>query len=262
LVLLGDRDVILPDGTKIDNGMNFRNSFHLTNFAACDFFLPCGGRPESITIQNVNKIFVNGEPIFKNIVEGANLFFTQEARLVLEAAGVPVLKDASANKGGVTSSSLEVLAALCFRNDEHERHMCVKDGKVPPQFYKDYVVEVQNKIEENARLEFECIWNEHVKSKVPMSTITDKLSEKINQLNDTISASSLWSNEHIKRKVLTQCFPHVLQNLLGLDEIVKRLPESYISASLSAHLASRYIYEFGLTPGDFSFYEFMQRYSK
>jgi len=77
-------------------------------------------------------------------VEGANLFFTQEARLALERAGVPVLKDASANKGGVTSSSLEVLAALCFTNSEHEKHMCVKDGNIP-QFYKDYVIEVQKK---------------------------------------------------------------------------------------------------------------------
>jgi len=257
LILLGDSDIVLPDGSKIENGTNFRNSFHLMPYAACDFFVPCGGRPESINIQNVNKIFRNGEPLFKYIVEGANLFFTQEARLVLEGAGVPVLKDASANKGGVTSSSLEVLAALCFTNDEHEKHMCIKDGTIP-QFYRDYVVEVQNKIEENARLEFECIWQEHLKSKIPMSTISDKLSEKINQLNDTISSSNLWSNEQLKIKVLRECFPHVLQNLLGLDQIVKRLPQSYISATLSAHLASRYIYEFGLNPGEFSFFRFIQ----
>jgi len=144
LVLLGDRDVVLPDGSIIENGTNFRNSFHLMPYAACEFFVPCGGRPESVNIQNVNKLIVNGEPIFKYIVEGANLFFTQEARLALERAGVPVLKDASANKGGVTSSSLEVLAALCFTNSEHEKHMCVKDGNIP-QFYKDYVIEVQKK---------------------------------------------------------------------------------------------------------------------
>jgi len=260
LLLLGDRDVVLPDGNTIENGMNFRNLFHLMPYAACDFFVPCGGRPESVTIQNVNKLFINGEPLFKNIVEGANLFFSQEARLVLEKAGVPVLKDASANKGGVTSSSLEVLAALCFTNDEHEQHMCVKDGNIP-QFYRDYVVEVQNKIEENARLEFECIWQENIKSKIPMSTISDKLSEKINQLNDTITLSNLWSNEQIKKKVLRECFPHALQNLLGLDQILIRLPQSYITATLSAHLASRYIYQFGLNPGEFSFFQFMQRYT-
>jgi len=93
-----------------------------------------------------------------------------------------------------------------------------------------------------------------------MSTISDKLSEKINHLNDTIASSNLWNNEQIKLKVLSECFPHVLQNLLGLDQIISRLPQSYIMATLSAHLASRYIYEFGLNPGEFSFFQFMQRY--
>jgi NAD-specific glutamate dehydrogenase len=41
----------------------------------------------------------NHTPNFKYIVEGANLFITQIARLRLEKAGVVVFKDASANKG-------------------------------------------------------------------------------------------------------------------------------------------------------------------
>ena len=35
------------------------------------------------------------------IVEGANLFVTEEARLFLEKAGCIVMKDASANKGAI-----------------------------------------------------------------------------------------------------------------------------------------------------------------
>ena len=87
---------------------------------------------------------------------GANLFFTEDARKVLEKAGVVIIKDASANKGGVTSSSLEVLAALALTPEEHEKHMRVKDGNIP-QFYAEYVKLVQDKIERNARQEFECI---------------------------------------------------------------------------------------------------------
>jgi len=121
-----------------------------------DFFVPCGGRPEAINISNVDSVFVNGKPMFKYIVEGANLFFTQEARAKLEEAGVVIFKDASANKGGVTSSSLEVLAALCLNNQEFEEHMCVKNG-VAPEFYKSYVVDVQNTIESNARQELSVI---------------------------------------------------------------------------------------------------------
>lgn len=53
-----------------------------------------------------------------------------DARLQIEAVGVVLLKDSSANKGGVTSSSLEVLAALAMRDDEYQLHMCT-GGKAP-----------------------------------------------------------------------------------------------------------------------------------
>ena len=44
---------------------------------------------------------------------------------MIEKAGVIMFKDASANKGGVTSSSLEVLAALVLTDDEFRTHMAV-----------------------------------------------------------------------------------------------------------------------------------------
>ncbi len=50
---------------------------------------------------------------------------TQDAREVIEKAGVVMFKDASANKGGVTSSSLEVLAALVLTDEEFRAHMAV-----------------------------------------------------------------------------------------------------------------------------------------
>lgn len=40
-----------------------------------------------------------GKPHFKYIVEGANLFLTQQARLFLEKRKVVLFKDSSANKG-------------------------------------------------------------------------------------------------------------------------------------------------------------------
>ena len=42
------------------------------------------------------------------VVEGANLFFSDCARAALADAGIHVFRDASTNKGGVTSSLLEV----------------------------------------------------------------------------------------------------------------------------------------------------------
>ena len=40
-----------------------------------------------------------GKPHFKYIVEGANLFIAQQARLYLEKRKVVLFKDSSANKG-------------------------------------------------------------------------------------------------------------------------------------------------------------------
>jgi len=50
----------------------------------------------------------DGTPRFKYIVEGPNLFCSEGARKKLEDSGVILFKDASTNKGGVTSSSYEV----------------------------------------------------------------------------------------------------------------------------------------------------------
>jgi len=50
-------------------------------------------------------IDAEGKPHFKYIVEGANLFFTQQARLHLEKRKVILFKDSSANKGKSPSVS-------------------------------------------------------------------------------------------------------------------------------------------------------------
>jgi NAD-specific glutamate dehydrogenase len=70
------------------------------------------------------------------IVEGANLFITEPARNFLQDKGVLLFKDASTNKGGVTSSSLEVLAGLSMTDEEFAQHMQAdaNNGNVP-EFY-------------------------------------------------------------------------------------------------------------------------------
>jgi glutamate dehydrogenase len=260
LVLIKDKDVKLPNGTIVENGMMFRNLFHLNPLASCELFVPCGGRPEAVNLNNVDKLFFpDGTPMFKYVIEGANLFFTQEARLKLEEAGVVVYKDASANKGGVTSSSMEVLAALALSEEEYIQHMCVKDGKTP-EFYEKYVVEVQNKIADNARQEFECIWNEHERTGVYRCLLTDQLSIKINTLTQEVKNSGLWKDEKMRKKILLEALPQTLLGKISIDKIIERVPTNYLDALLSAHLASRYIYQSGLNPNEFSFYMFMAKY--
>ena len=158
-VPVGATDVTLPDGTKVASGMKLRNEFHLNPMVKADYFVPCGGRPESVNLENVHHMFdENGTLRFPHIIEGANLFITEPARHVLEDAGCILFKDASTNKGGVTSSSLEVLAALSFDDENFKKDMTSDEDGRFSDFYKTYVDEIIERVEANAKNEFEIIW--------------------------------------------------------------------------------------------------------
>lgn len=204
----------------------------------------------------------DGKPRFSYIVEGANLFFTQDARLRLEKAGAIIFKDASANKGGVTSSSLEVLAALSFTDDEFSRHMQVTEGLVP-EFYAEYIKTVHAIIERNAELEFECLWREHAACPdKPLSLLSDELSCAILRLNDELQGTTvLWDNQELRELVLQEAIPPLLvAKVGGLSKLLKRLPESYVKALFGFYLASRFVYGYGAAPHQFAFFEFMTSY--
>ncbi|KAJ3063698.1 NAD-dependent glutamate dehydrogenase [Podochytrium sp. JEL0797] len=259
-VLLDDTNVTLPDGTVVDSGLQFRNNFHLNPLSSADLFVPCGGRPSAVEISNVHQLFKpDGTPRFKYIVEGANLFITQDARLKLEQAGVLLFKDASANKGGVTSSSLEVLAALSFNDTEFKQHMTVHDGVVPP-FYAAYVKSVQNFVESAAAMEFECLWKEAQRTGLPKSILSDNLSVGIVKLNEELQSTTLWDNVPLRRVILAEAFPKVLIDKLGLDTLLSRVPENYVKAIFGSYLSSRFIYQYGTEPSQFAFFEFLAPY--
>lgn len=231
-VLVDETNVKLPSGELVNNGTAFRNTFHLRDTGLTDSFVPCGGRPESIDLSSVNKLIKNGKSTIPYIVEGANLFITQDAKLRLEAAGCILFKDASANKGGVTSSSLEVLASLSFDDKGFEENMCVGQDGQPPEFYKAYVKEVQAKIQENARLEFEAIWREHEETKIPRSTLSDTLSIAITKLDEELQKSDLWKDEKLRRSVLEDALPKLLLEKIGLDLIIQRVSACWVFFSM------------------------------
>ena len=252
-----DHSVTLPDGEKVESGLHFRNTFHLHPKFAADLFVPCGGRPSSITINNwQNYLDDKGHPRFKVIVEGANLFITQQARLRLEEKGVIIYKDASANKGGVTSSSLEVLASLAMTDEEYERMLCVK-GKTISPFRKKYISQILEIIRENARLEFDIIWKENETRKIPRCVLTDLISEKINLIKDAVGRSSLVNDRSLFKKVTECCIPGVLVEEVGFSKITKRVPKTYLKALFASELASRYVYRYGLEANEVDFYGFV-----
>jgi len=262
LVNIKDQDVVLPHGEQVENGLEFRNSFHLHPLFRADLFVPCGGRPSSININNWRK-YINeiGEPRFKFIVEGANLFITQEARLRLEEKGVIIYKDASANKGGVTSSSLEVLASLALTDEEYDELMCVKDDTIP-EFRQKYIEEILEVIRENASLEFEIIWKENQNKKIPRAVLSDVISEKINSTKDAIYQSDLINTRDLLEKAIECCSPPILVKTIGMDKILKRIPASYLKAVFASRLASRYVYKFGLDADEINFYGFLKDFTK
>jgi glutamate dehydrogenase len=253
--------------SRVEDGFKFRNSFHLHPLFTADVFVPCGGRPEAVNMSNIGTFEKvkdkNGNlgNRFKLIVEGANLFFTQEARLVLERNGVVLFKDASANKGGVTSSSCEVLSALCLNDSEHHDKMCEHDDFTPP-FYEAYASQVQEKIEYNAIREFECMWNENARTKQSMSLIGDEISKRINTLSFSIRQSPLlWDDHELRRLVMQLAVPPLLTDFVGgPDKLVHRVPESYCKWIFSAFLASHYIYSSGLHTTEFTFMTFVEKF--
>lgn len=127
-----------------------------------------------------------GKCNFKYIVEGANLFITQQARLSLEKHGVILFKDSSANKGGVTSSSLEVLAGLGLQDEEFIDLMTSQHEEGFSDFYIDYVQGIQRVISNNAALEFKAMWQEWQKSKRPLTLISDDIGRQLMNLQSEL----------------------------------------------------------------------------
>jgi glutamate dehydrogenase len=276
-VLVDDTNVRLPSGDLVYNGTTFRNTFHLRSDIQYDTFVPCGGRPESIDLSSANKLIVDGKCTIPYLVEGANLFITQDAKLRLEKAGCILYKDASANKGGVTSSSLEVLASLSFDDESFVKHMCVDANGVAPDFYNKYVAGVQEIIKNNARLEFEAIWREHQATGQPRSILSDTLSNAITKLDEELQNTDLWNNIAFRHSVLSEALPPLLLQQIGLEKIIERVspsliyyshiavlieeqvPDNYLRAIFGSYLASRFVYEFGASASQFAFFDFMSK---
>lgn len=266
VVLVDDVDVKLPNGITVGNGTTFRNTFHLKikemyGLSGVDLFVPCGGRPAAIDTNNIHELIdeKTGKSVVPYFVEGANLFITQSAKLILEAAGCIIFKDASTNKGGVTSSSLEVLAALSLEDNEFLENMCVGSSGAKPQFYEDYVKDVQDKIVANAQAEFEVLWALKKETGTPITVLSDQLSLAINKLADELANSKeLWNDDvEFRNAVLVDSLPPLLLKAVGIEKIVLRVPEAYLRALFATHLASRFVYTRGIDSNPAKFLEFI-----
>lgn len=128
------------------------------NRLVTDAFVPAGGRPGTIDMSNYKKYFLSdGSPSSPLIVEGANLFITGDARKALyDEGGVVIVKDSSANKCGVITSSYEICSAMLLNDDEFFMN-------------KEHIVgEVVEKLRQLAKMEAELLFKESDRSKGEM----------------------------------------------------------------------------------------------
>eukprot|EP00746_Dinoflagellata_sp_MGD_P148899 gnl/MRDRNA2_/MRDRNA2_81029_c0_seq1.p1 gnl/MRDRNA2_/MRDRNA2_81029_c0~~gnl/MRDRNA2_/MRDRNA2_81029_c0_seq1.p1 ORF type:complete len:1108 (+),score=227.48 gnl/MRDRNA2_/MRDRNA2_81029_c0_seq1:107-3430(+) len=266
LVKVSDHGPIEFKGVTWRNATDCRDNFIFSDFLHADLFVPCGGRPATVNVANVPSLFAldkSGDASttcrFKYIVEGANLFFTDDARKYLEQRGVHHFKDASTNKGGVTSSSLEVFVALCMDPDDHEANMTVKGMEEPPQFYQQYVENILEVVRVNARNEFLRMWEESLQYGTSKLECTKMVSQKINSIGDFVrdNLDVHGKDKVLARHILSIAVPPLLLSHVGLEKIMTNTPPNYLAALCASWVASRFVYQYGLRSNEYSFYQFM-----
>jgi glutamate dehydrogenase len=220
---------------ETEAGVKARNSMH--NRLEADAFLPCGGRPNTIDINNYKQfIKEDGTPSAPLIVEGANLFVTAEARQKLfEEAGVIIVKDSSANKGGVITSSYEICAAMLLSEDEFFNN-------------KEAIVEeVLAKVRGLAKMEAELLFREGDSYGRALPEVSQIISNAINAATDALSMALDTLTEEDREQLLPLFRAHLPKTMadLSFHEVHSRVPDQYIKNAISACLASQMVYKEG-----------------
>ena len=223
-------------GVDSADGLAARNTLH--ERLITDAFVPCGGRPATVNKQNAHRLLSDSKQAnTKVVVEGANLFFTEDARHFLsETSDVLFVKDSSANKCGVICSSYEITAAMLLSEADFLR--------IKPRF----VTEVVDRLKNLARREAKLLFREHNRAlDLPLSKVSVAISAAINEANDAIVPLLVSLNQ--KDTVLTQqlierYLPASLLEAAGTDGI-SELPRAYIDRIIASSLACEIIYHEG-----------------
>ncbi len=200
-------------------GEQVRNTLH--NTVAADLFLPCGGRPYTINDGNWEAFLgADGKPSAKAMVEGANIFLTPTARASLERAGLVVIKDSSANKGGVICSSYEVLAGLVISDAEF-----LADK---PRYVREVVGIIRDRADDEARALLSA-WTRRGRQ-VGLSALSPQFSDEINRVSGLLEPAI---NEHLDDQAfLPHWQRHLEAHCPGLlvekfrDRLATRIPRA------------------------------------
>ena len=218
---------------------NFHREFDNAIFTvSADLFIPAGGRPETVDINNWQKfIGDDGKPTCQAIVEGANSFITPAAREELQEQGIVLIRDAAANKCGVISSSYEIIANLVLSEREFLKHKDV------------YVADVLDILEKRAADEARLIFARRRQSGGSQSftMIAGDLSREINlnygKIFNYLQVHAELLDTAPMRRAIKAHLPKFLQQTCYLKRLPQRLPLKYRAAMVAAELAARMVYD-------------------
>jgi len=227
----------------IDDFNRLYNSLVFT--VKADLFIPAGGRPETIDGQNWRS-FMDGDGVPSSgvIIEGANSYITPEARIQLQNSGVVLMRDASANKCGVISSSYEIIANLLLSEREFMEHKELYAG--------DVLTILEKRAADEARLILRR-WKESGGTLL-YSEISETISQNINsfysRLFEFFSARPELCLQAPFRQAILKHLPRMLQESAAYRHRIKKLPQKYLCAILAAEIGSSLVYS-GSRDADF-----------
>ena len=254
MVPLTAKNVTLPDGTIVEDGALFHRTFlsepdnrRFISQADIRAFIPCGGFKDTINRGNV-KVFLSVFKELQFIVDGANVFFDDAARrTIATTTAIKHIKDTTANKGGVFSSSIaEVLTAFLL-GDDYEAKL-LGDTQTRWALIRDIMMLVDR----YARAETEMLIRIHeADPSVPLFDLSEKTSEQIFALQRICeqNIAVILEDKDLVWKVLENYIPAILIKRLGRDAIMNTLYadelKPYRDAILTKKLSSMAFYRFG-----------------
>ncbi|MBU6148635.1 MAG: NAD-glutamate dehydrogenase [Verrucomicrobia bacterium] len=203
-----------------------------------DIFIPAGGRPRTLQQANISDFLdSHGQPTSKAIIEGANLYLTPEARHVLEQKGVIIIKDSSANKGGVVCSSFEVLCGLILSDEEFVENK------------RQIVEEILAFIESIALKETQLILKTAEEYNIEYAKASDLIAEKINffsyKILDHLQNVNLSDSidDPLNQCLVAHCLPILRRHP---ERILKNIPDIHKKAIIASFVGANTVYKNGL----------------
>ncbi len=230
-------------GKVVEEWLSGSDANHLLRYnvhqTKADLFVPAGGRPKTLNEANITDYLDEmGIATSKAIVEGANLYLTPAARRYLEERGVLIIKDSSANKGGVICSSFEVLCGLTL-NEEiflQKKPLLVK--------------EILERVRLCSANEAELLLNTHRQTGRYLTDLSDEISLRINQYTyqildylENLSLSAVKDGALIE-SFLNYCLPFLKEAFK--KELLNEIPDHHKKAMIACYLGAYMVYSKGL----------------